>query len=94
MLSNRKNKKAQVGETITWIVATLIIIGILLIFIYASVAMAKAKSIKSSEISNQVSSQINSGDIGWVEVKNNMAFSREGSNKDRIEGWINEKQES
>ncbi len=38
-----KNKRAQVGETVSWIIATLVIIGILIIFIYISVLMAKVK---------------------------------------------------
>jgi len=38
-----KNKKAQSGETMTWIVATLIIIAILLVSIYASSLLAKKK---------------------------------------------------
>lgn len=46
MLNYRKiGKRAQVGETITWIVATLIIIGILLIFIWISILMSKVKVI-------------------------------------------------
>ena len=44
-MSRGLNKKAQSGETVTWIVATLIIIVILLIAIYASFALAKAQKI-------------------------------------------------
>jgi hypothetical protein len=40
-----KSKKAQAGETVSWIIATLVIIGILIIFIYASVLMSKVKVI-------------------------------------------------
>ncbi len=40
-----RNRSAQVGETVSWIIATLIIIGILLIFIWISVLMAKVKTI-------------------------------------------------
>jgi len=38
-------KRAQMAETMTWIVATLIIIGVLLIFIYASSLLAKTTKI-------------------------------------------------
>ena len=38
-------KKAQVGETVSWIIATLIIIGILIIFIVVSSLMSSAKLI-------------------------------------------------
>ncbi len=39
------SNKGQTGETISWIVATLVIIGILIIFIYISVLMSDAKKI-------------------------------------------------
>jgi hypothetical protein len=45
MLKFNKNKKAQAGETVSWVIATLVIIGILIIFIYASVLMSKVKVI-------------------------------------------------
>jgi hypothetical protein len=38
------NKKAQVGETVTWIVATVIIVVILLFFLFG--ALAETKSVK------------------------------------------------
>ncbi len=41
----RYNRSGQVGETASWLIATLIIIGILIIFIYISVLMAKVKVI-------------------------------------------------
>lgn len=41
----KMNKKAQSGETITWIIATIIIIVILLISIYGASALAKSKKI-------------------------------------------------
>ncbi len=47
---NNKNKKAQIGETLSWVVATLVIIGILLIFIYISVLMSKVKIISVGNV--------------------------------------------
>jgi len=40
-----KSKKAAVGATMSWIIATLVIIGILLIFIYVSILLSKTKVI-------------------------------------------------
>ncbi|MCX6747046.1 MAG: hypothetical protein NTU63_02830 [Candidatus Pacearchaeota archaeon] len=40
-----KSKKAAVGATMSWIIATLVIIGILLIFIYVSILLSKTKAI-------------------------------------------------
>ena len=39
------NKKAQVGVTISWVIATIVIIGVLIIFIYISILMSKVKMI-------------------------------------------------
>ncbi len=49
-----KSKKAQVGETTAWIIATLIIIGILIIFIYISVLMAKVKVINVGNLKSDL----------------------------------------
>ena len=75
----------------TWIVATLVIVGILFIFIYVSVVLANAKSVDVGAIKTNVD-QISNRDIDWIGSKNEMAFSREGSNKNKIEVWIDEKQ--
>ena len=40
-----KIKKAQIGETMTWIIATIVIIAILIISIYISSLLGEAKSI-------------------------------------------------
>jgi hypothetical protein len=45
----QKNNKGQTGETITWVIATLVIIGILILFIYISTVMGKAKTITGGE---------------------------------------------
>jgi hypothetical protein len=39
------NKKGQTGETVAWLIATLVIVGILILFIYASVLMANVKGV-------------------------------------------------
>lgn len=41
------HKKSQIGETITWVVATLIIIVVLLISVYASSLLSKTKDFSS-----------------------------------------------
>lgn len=45
-----KYKKAQTGETISWIIATLVIVGILLVFIWISVLMSKTKVIGIGDV--------------------------------------------
>ena len=44
------SKKAQIGETITWVFATLIIIGIVLIFIWISFLMSKSRFIGVGDV--------------------------------------------
>jgi hypothetical protein len=45
-----KAKKGQVGETISWLIATLVIIGVLLLFIWISVMMSKVKVIAVGDL--------------------------------------------
>jgi hypothetical protein len=45
-----KNKKAEIGETITWVVATLIIIAALIIFLFLSSLLAKIKTIEIGDV--------------------------------------------
>jgi|WetSurMetagenome_2_1015567.scaffolds.fasta_scaffold806879_2 hypothetical protein len=44
------NKQGQTGETISWVIATLVIIGILIIFLYISSTMAVAKKISIGDL--------------------------------------------
>ncbi len=59
MLKYKLSRKAQVGETMSWIIATLIIIGILIIFIYISVLMANVKKINLSDLQSDSKQEIN-----------------------------------
>ena len=46
-----KKRKAQVSEIMTWVVATIIILSILLVFVYASSLLAqKTKIIKAKDL--------------------------------------------
>ncbi len=85
-----KNKKAQVGETMTWIVATLVIIGTLLVFIYGSIFLANSKSLGSDGINNKIKQQIVGTDVDWIDYKNKMAFEIRDDNRIKIENWLNE----
>lgn len=77
-----ENKKAQVGETITWIIATIILIGILIVFLFISVSLSKLKSFKADIKVNSEES------IDWIELKTEMAYSISSENKNRINLWI------
>jgi len=78
------NKKAQVGESITWIISTIVIIAILFIFIYLSVALAKTKSL-------EVKVKEGSGDSAdWITSKTQLAYSINPNNKNKIQAWISQ----
>lgn len=83
-----RNKKAQIGETLTWVVATLIIIFILIVFIYASVLMSKVKAINPKRLSIKFTET--ESEINWIEVKTIFAYSINDENKNKIELWIKE----
>lgn len=78
------NKKAQIGEAMAWIVATIVIIVILLIFIYVSSILAKAKNISFSGDSEK-------GKLDTIKTKNSLAYSLNDKNREKIELWLNEK---
>jgi hypothetical protein len=43
---NRRNKKAQVGDTVTWVVATIIIVVMIFFFVFGSSLLADTKSVQ------------------------------------------------
>jgi len=89
---SKLDKKGQIGETLTWIVATFLIIGILLIFIFASISLGKLKQINFNKASaSTLKSPSNSG---WVGLKNSLGFSLNDKNKEEIKDWLNEKDNS
>jgi hypothetical protein len=91
ILSDKSNKKAQVGETLTWAIATIIILVVLILFIYASIGLAKTKKIGSESIIFGESGS--SEENNWIILKNSLAFSLNDKNKEIIEEWIKNAQE-
>lgn len=83
------NKKAQIGETTTWVVATIIILVILGIFIGLSSQLAKIKSLELKKIFFKIKP---SGfeDLKTINNKNSLAYSLNSNNKNKIEEWLNE----
>ena len=50
----RFNKKGQVGETVSWIIATIVVIGIVVFFIYVSILISKTKIIQTLSLQSDV----------------------------------------
>jgi uncharacterized membrane protein len=81
------NKRGQVGETITWVLATILLVVILIIFIYAAIAMAKVKYLN-------LSTKLTSGSsVDWINSKTQMAYSISSTNKNKIQVWVSQKTE-
>lgn len=77
-----KNKKAQVGETVTWIIATVVLIVVLIVFLFISISLSKIKNLNVDIKANSEES------IDWIDLKTDMAYSINSENKNRIELWI------
>jgi hypothetical protein len=82
-LRYNKNCKAQIGETLTWVIATLIIALILVLFVIASATLGKAKNLASSK-----KVEIGDSKIDLIKTKTEIAYTLNSQNKNKIEGWI------
>ncbi len=81
------SKKAQVGETVTWIIATIVLIVILLVFIFASSTLAKFKSFKVNLKANSEE------DASWIDSKTQIAYSLNNANRNKIVAWISQEED-
>ncbi len=63
MSTKIKKTKGQVGETLTWIVATLLIIVLLLFFIFGASLLGKTKKVGNFRSSLTSKSSFEGGDI-------------------------------
>jgi len=83
-----KTKRAQVSDTLTWIVATMIIVFVLLLFIYVSGLLGKAKNLEREIFGVNVEDDSSGGDL--LEKKTEISLNKDSSNRDKIVLWINE----
>ena len=65
----KRNKRGQLSEVMTWIIATIIILSILVIFIYASSALAK-----TTKILDVKTLEIDEEEIDLLAVKTSVAY--------------------
>lgn len=83
MLRYNKNKKGQIGETLTWVFATLIIVLVLALFIIASTVLGKTKNLASNR-----NVDIGDSKIDLIKTKTEIAYTLNNQNKNEIEEWI------
>ncbi len=84
---SEKKRKAQISEIMTWIIATIMILGILLLFIYASSFLAqKTKTIKAKDLKIDFEKEVD-----LLETKTSIAYgSASESERNIIERWREE----
>ena len=80
-----KSKKAAIGATMSWIIATLVIVGILLIFIYVSILLSKTKAVNIGNL------KTDSREYSIFELKTSLAHQlANNKNKGLIDDTIKE----
>jgi hypothetical protein len=52
-----KNKRGQVGETVSWVIATIVIIGVLIAFLWISSLLSKVKAITAGEVRSDLNKE-------------------------------------
>jgi len=78
-----RNNKGQVSETMTWVVASIIIIFLMVSTIYVSSLLGKNKSV-DWDILDKAKEDF------WVGQKTSFALEINDNNKDKILDWANE----
>ena len=79
------SKKAQVAEAMTWVVATIIIIFILILFIYASSILGTFNYVSVEKLKY--------GESDLLNVKTELALGKNHLNEPKIKEWIGFKSE-
>lgn len=82
-VSLTKNRKAQIAETMTWVVATIIIIFLLIASVYVSVILGKTKVIDKTSVGGLDSNL-------WISYKNQIALNINNANENQINVWLGE----
>lgn len=79
------NKKAQLSDVMTWIIATIAIIAILIIFVYASTILAqKTKVIKIKSLTLDLDKEVD-----LLETKTSLAYlSASSEQKNIIDNYL------
>jgi len=78
-----RSRSGQIGETVTWIIATLVIIGILIIFLVVSSFMSKIKAIHVADVETDMK------ESNLVKEKTSFAYQLTNyKNKDIIENIL------
>jgi uncharacterized protein (UPF0333 family) len=89
MLNDKmKNKRGDISKTITWVVATIIIVGVLILSFYISSVMSNVKVIRESDVTSDLTleSQV-------LSTKTSLAFKINNINREMIDKALEENNE-
>lgn len=86
-----KNKNAEVGLTMTWVIATIIIIISISFFIFFADLLAKKSAIKSTIDKIGTSEDFEFSE--WIKEKTKLAFGLNTNNNEKINSWIQKENE-
>ena len=83
--SLKKNRKGQIAETITWVIATIIIVFLISASIYAAILLGESKTVDKSKAGIS-----GSDSLDWVSQKTGLALNINNKNSDKIISWVKE----
>lgn len=86
-----KSSRGQIAETMTWVVATIIVVVTLVVFIFISVSLSNPNSLKniaSKTVESFTGDDV--GDVSRLKIKSEFAFSLDERNKEVINNWLND----
>lgn len=77
------NKKAQISDTMVWVVATIVIVFLITASVFLTTLLGKTKVLDKTEVYSTI------GDSSaWVSEKTDLALNRNDANKEKINLWI------
>ncbi len=82
------NKKAQIAETLTWTVATIIIVVVLTLFFFASNILGGMKEVKQKL--SEIQGDIEGSSFNYIDVQTKMALEKNDLDRKKILNWIKE----
>lgn len=80
-----KSKQGQISQTLTWIVATVIIVGVLILFVYISSVMSNTKVVKVGEVKSDLTAE-----SSVLSTKTSLAFKLNNTNQEMIDKILKE----
>ena len=83
-----RGRRGQTGETLTWIVATLVVIVVLLLTIYVALVLSKTKGLGIGDLKTD-------NEESFLEMKTSLAHKAAGNdNKNAIDDFLEDENES